>query len=151
MRLVAQVIDSRHLRYNAVMQSLLNGFLGSCKPGQLVEIDIKRLRPSKSRQQVKAIWGMIVPATKAALDHAGIDCMGVPLNEEMVKQILYRFCGGVGENGKVISLSQQNVDQASEFFERCRAWLAETFGVQIPDPDKNWRNDEHGRQAETQT
>ena len=149
MRLLGTVTDCHQLTFNEVTNGLKHSFLQSCKPGQVVSVEMKKVRPDKTHQQVKAIWAMIVPAAKAALDHAGIDCMGVPLCEDQVKQILYRFCGGVGENGEIVSLSKQNIDQASEFFENSRLWLAENFQFHVPDPDPNWR--QHAtRKAQTQ-
>ena len=139
MDLYGTVNDSHQLIFNKATNELKSSFVQSCKPGQVVRVTLTKTRADKTYQQVKAVWGLIIPITKRALDDAGVDCMGVALSKDMVKSILYRFCGAVGDDGEIVPMSSQTVDQASKFFENARQWLASTFNVNVPDPDPEWR------------
>jgi hypothetical protein len=139
MVLFGTIDSSRKLILSPVTNELRNGFIASCKPGEIVKVTMTRCRPDKTRKQLGTIWGLLIPIAKQAMDDAGIDCMGVPLTKDMVKNVLYRYCGGVGENGEIVSMSDMNIEQASLFFENCRMWLSKNFHVDVPDPDPNWR------------
>ena len=120
------------------IKRLRDQYLASLPDGCVVRETITKVAKPKSYQQVKAFFGLVVMMAKAEFDRRGVDCMGVALSEDMVKQVLYHYCAGVGENGKTVTLSNQSMAQACDFFENCRTWLAQ-FGVIVPDPDPAWR------------
>ena len=68
-------------------------------------------RPSKTTKQNKAFWGLVMPYAKKAFDDAGIDVMNVPLNQEQIKDVLYKFCGGVGDNGESKRISEMDITE----------------------------------------
>ena len=69
--------------------------------------------------------------------HVGI--CNVPANKTMVYDILKKACGGVGDMGETLGLSEMKIDQAAKFFENCRDWAATELQLVIPDPDPNWK------------
>jgi len=138
MKLLAIGTGSPRLKFERVTRSLMNSFVSSVKPDQMVEITMKKVSAKRSQKQLGAWWAVLMPAAKHALTEAGWDYMGVPLVEPQVKAILYHFCSAVGENDERVPLSEQTVEQAATFFENCRSWLAKNFHVVVPDPDPNW-------------
>lgn len=128
----------RTVRYNEAMCGLLRSSIQSWPIGQLVDVEIKKRKPHHSNQQIRAWWGMIMPFMRQVAQDQGWDFMGIPLCDEQLKQILYHFCGNVGDDGERVRMSKANVEQMSLFFENCRNWLA-NFGMVVPEPDVNWR------------
>ncbi len=106
-------------------------------------------RDPKTHQQVKAHWGMIIGMTVDELDNRGYDTSflfnlptptGVGIKGKQLMEFLYAACPIYAEDGRQLTLSKMDTQQASEFFEACRAWLASQWGIVIPEPDVNWRN-----------
>jgi len=124
------------------IKRLRDEYLASLPEGCVVRETITQVAKPKSYQQVKAFFGLVVTMAKRKFDEMGIDCMGVPLSEDMVKEVLYRYCAGVGENGRTVRLSKQSMAQACDFFTNCQNWLAQ-FGVIVPSPDPAWREKQH--------
>lgn len=131
-------IQNGNETFPPIVEESRRQYLSSLKNGTSIVEEIKPIRPHKTYQQVKCHWGLVMQRAKAGLDEQGYDVMGVPLSQDMIQQILYRYCGGVGENGENKTLSKMNIDEASRFFENCRTFLSQ-FGIVIPEPDKNWR------------
>lgn len=124
------------------IKQLRQRYLDALPEGTAVCETIERVGTPRTHQQLKAFFGMVITAAKEYFDEIGMDCMGVPLNKEQVKDLLYHFCGAVGDNGERIRLSKpMTTIQAAQFFENCRNWLAK-FGVVIPDPNPAWREQE---------
>ncbi|MFA5377661.1 MAG: hypothetical protein WC455_18060 [Dehalococcoidia bacterium] len=113
-------------------------YLASLPDGAAVCETIELAKKPKTNQQLAAFFGMVVMAAKRQFDHMGMDVMNVPLSDDQVKEVLYHYCGAVGEGGAHKRLSRMSTLEASAFFENCRTWLA-GFGVVIPDPDPAWR------------
>jgi len=139
MLFLAVVDNCQKLKFEPATRELMNIWLKSLPPGQIVSVEISKPKVKRSDPQLKAFWGMIMTAAREAMTEQGWDCMGVPLADEQIKKLLYHYCGGVGSEGRMVRLSKQNVQECSEFFERCRNWLA-NFGIIVPDPDRNWRD-----------
>jgi len=129
---------SPRLKFEPVMRGLMNGFVASVKPDQMVEIDMKKVFPKRSDKQLSAWWAIVLPIAKNGLTEAGWNYHGVELVDAQVKKILYHFCSAVGDDGEKVPLSEQNVEQAMKFFETCRTWIAKNLHVNVPDPDPNW-------------
>ncbi len=122
----------------SIVEESRRQYLSSMKDETPVTEEIKKFRPHKTHQQVKCHWGLVMQRAKHGFDELGYDVMGVPLSSDMIQMILYKFCGGVGENGENKTLSKMSIDEASRFFENCGTFLSQ-FGIVIPVPDKDWR------------
>jgi hypothetical protein len=126
------------------IRALRGKYLESLPEGTAVVETIQRIGTPKTHQQVKAFFGMIVASAAERFNDIGIDVMGVPLSRDMVKELMYHYCGGVGDHGESVRLSKMTTIQASTFFNNCRDWLA-TFGVVVPNPDPQWREKQEGK------
>lgn len=114
-------------------------YLTSLKNGTMVRKTYTREGPMKTNKQVKTIFGLIVEKVRFRLAEMGVGICNVPANKEMVYAILKKACGGVGDLGETLGLSEMTIDQASLFFENCRDWAATELHLTIPEPDPNWR------------
>jgi len=112
------------------------------KDGTMIQCEYKVFRPQKSHNQVKAHFGLVVEMIRRRMDELGWDICSVLPNKEMIHEILKKCCGGVGDNGETMGLSEMDVEQAMRFFENCRTWAATQLSLNIPEPDKNWRDKE---------
>jgi len=132
--------DSAKLKFAPGIAESIASWIKSLKDGQDVRLTMTKVRSKRTDRQLKTIWGFLLPIAMDAFNQAGIDCMGVPLSRDMAKKILYHYCAGVGESGETVTLSDQDIPECMEFFERCRNWLAEAFKVVVPDPNIFWKN-----------
>ena len=119
---------------------LLRGqWLRDCE-GKYVTERLSRSGPQKTSNQVRAHWGLAVTMIRERMIELGWSVCGVAPNKEMIHEILMKACGGVGDLGANLRLSEMTIDQAMKFFENIRDWAATQLHPVIPDPDKNWRS-----------
>jgi hypothetical protein len=126
-------IKSGKLMLQPEISRLRDSWLAGLKDGTSIHVTMTAEGKPKTCQQLAAFFGMVVSMAKEKFDELGIDCMGVPLSKDQIKELLYHYAGGVGDHGEVVRLSRQTTQQASKFFEQSRNWLAQ-FGVVVPDP-----------------
>jgi len=125
-------------------------YLVSMEGKPVTEI-LKKTVKSKSSQQVKAHFGLLVNTVIARANDEGIDTSeflkllvrgdlptGVGLCQKFVHELLYVLCPCTDEEGRRITLSKMTTTQAAEWFDRCRNLLA-SRGIYIPDPDPEKR------------
>ncbi len=96
----------------------------------------------KSWSQVKCHWGLAVEMIRQKMIHEGWGVCGVAPNKQMIQEILTKACGGVGELGSIVRLSEMTTANAAQYFENIRDWAATQLNICIPDPDPNWRDAE---------
>ena len=132
-------IKNGQLTLPTIQQELRQQYLASMKDGQLIRIKYTKVAPQKTHQQVKTHFGLVVEMVRRKLEEMGMDICGVACNKQMVYDILIKACGGVGEMGETLTLSQMTVEQASQFFDNCRTWTATQLQLVIPDPNINWK------------
>jgi len=116
--------------------------------GKYVTVRLCRRGPSKTQKQLGAYFGLAVDKIREAMIDKGWDICGVAPNKEMIHEILLRTCGGVGEMGACIRLSNMTIEQASKFFENVRTWAATQLNINIPDPDPLWKETSHGKETD---
>ena len=122
-------------------------FLNSLKDGTQVIETITRESKSKSHQQVKGHFGLVVAMVRQAMIDLGWSICGVAPNIPMVHDILKKACSGVGDGGECLGLSEMTTTQASAFFENCRNWAANELHIVIPDYNPNWKEDRNEKQV----
>lgn len=115
-------------------------FLSSMKDGARVIETLRREGRPKTVQQVRAHFGLAVQMVRDRMIEFGYAIYNVAPSREMVHEILKLACGGVGDGGESLGLSQMTTSQASKFFENVRDWAATELHLIIPDPDPNWRD-----------
>jgi hypothetical protein len=117
--------------------------------GSAIKTSLVVPRDSKTHQQVKAHWGMVIGMAIQELDDRGWDTSylyklpkptGIAIKGKHLQEFLYAACPIHAEDGRQLTLSKMDTQQASQFFEACRAFLASQWSIVIPDPNKNWRN-----------
>ena len=150
MEFVGTIDASHRLTFPPVIAGLRDSMLQSCKPGTVVREKLTPSRPSKSHQQIKALWGLVIEMVKREFDDRGWDLnmllptanvpTGIPVPRDVLKAVFYAACGNVGDQGERKTMSQMNVLEMSRFFENCRDHAARTWGIIVPDPDPNWRD-----------
>jgi len=127
-------------------------YLNSTKPGTLLEISIVRKYPEKTKEQLGNIFGNMLNGVIAQANHEGIDVSdflayliaadmpkGVGLTKDFLLELAYAVCPTVDGDGRRVTLSKMDTQQANQFFERFRALVA-PLGIVIDDPRKDWRN-----------
>ena len=127
-------------------------YLSRMKPGTPVRVVITRIGRPKTHAQVKCHWGLVVTRVWWACQERGYDLRllfpdahlpdGVPVTREAIHLWFYGHCSAVGDEGQVRTLSEMNTAEASRFFELCRDAAAQYLGIQIPDPDPHWRENQ---------
>ena len=124
---------------SAVQEDMERQYFESLKEGQLLKKTYIKQGPMKTHQQVKTHFGLVVEAVRRRLETMGMSVCGVPANKNMVYDILKKACGGVGDMGQTLGLSEMSVDEASLFFENCNDWAATELHFVIPKIDKDWK------------
>lgn len=132
-------VQNGELMLSPLQNKLRAQWLVLCKDGTRVRETLTREGTAKTHQQVKTHFGLVVELIRQRLIDMGCDVCGVPPNKEMVHDILKKACGGVGDMGEMMGLSEMTTMQASKFFENCRTWSAVELQLDIPDPQKNWQ------------
>uniref|UniRef100_A0A6M3JC02 Uncharacterized protein n=1 Tax=viral metagenome TaxID=1070528 RepID=A0A6M3JC02_9ZZZZ len=107
--------------------------------GKAVYETLRKAGPSKSLNQVKAHFGLAVQLIRERMIELGWGIAGVEPNKEFIHEILTKCCGGVGEDGAVVRLSDMTTSQAAAFFDNIRTWSATQLNLCIPDPDPAWK------------
>jgi len=114
-------------------------WLDSLKDGTRVIENLRKEGKAKSWSQVKAHWGLAIEMIRERMIELGWSLCGIAPNKDMIHDILTKACGGVGEMGEVIRLSEMTTTQAAAYFENVRDWAATQLNLVIPDPDPAWR------------
>jgi hypothetical protein len=109
--------------------------------GKRVIETIRREGKAKSWSQVKAHWGLAVEMIRQRMIEKGWGICGIAPNKDMIHDILTKACGGVGEMGAVVRLSEMTTSQAAAYFENVRDWAATQLNLVIPNPDPNWKGE----------
>jgi len=108
--------------------------------GKAVVETLRREGKSKSWSQVKTHFGLAVEMIRERMMDLGWDICGIAPNKDMIHDILTKACGGVGELGATVRLSEMTTTEAAAYFENIRAWAMTQLNLNIPDPDKNWKD-----------
>lgn len=127
-------------------------YLRSLKDGQAVNVDVKQIRPRKTYQQVKTVMGYMLDQTILQANELGIDSSGIlaflldgsipkgaPITRDLLHELMYLICPTVDENGRRLTLSRMDTQQAAKLFETFRTVLA-PLGIIIDDPNPNWKD-----------
>ena len=108
--------------------------------GKRVVETLRKEGKSKSWSQVKTHFGLAVEMIRERMIDLGWDICGIAPNKQMVHDILTKACGGVGELGATVGLSEMTTTEAAAYFENIRDWAVTQLNLNIPDPDPNWKD-----------
>lgn len=140
----AAIVRDGILCFPEAQLQLRTQWLTTLKADARVEEKLKKVGRSKSHQQVKCHWGLVVGMIKQKFDDDGVDVMGVPISRDQIQKVLYAKCGAVGNDGEHLTLSKMSTVQASTFFEHCTRWASSQLALYIPNPDPLWQEKTNG-------
>lgn len=118
--------------------------LATWKDGEYI-VRIERAHATRSLQANAFYWGVVV---ELLAEHTGYtpDEIHEVLKAKFLPKRL-AVCDGNGEirDELVIGGTTTTLDNVefSDYISRIRQWAVEDLGVVIPDPDPNWRDNEH--------
>jgi len=124
-----------------VQQNMRREWLSEMDGKDIVEALSLQSKP-KTQSQLGVIFGLIVRYVQKELTNRGWDIYGAPWTEEQIKRCLYAAYHK--HYGTTKTLSWMDRAEASEFIDFCFTFCANgPFKVHVPEPDPNWRNNEH--------
>ncbi|MDR6734222.1 hypothetical protein [Sphingobacterium sp. 2149] len=112
--------------------------------GKEIEIRISKKKKTRSNEQNRYYWGVVVPIVKQGLIDAGYSREKIN-NSEVIHELLKSmFCPKeelINEDtGEILFLppttTSNSTSQMMDYFEDIKRWCAENIGVYIPDPNE---------------
>jgi len=144
------MIQDGELTYAPPIAEQRKKLLEKQKDGTVFEETLTVFRPSKTRKQLGAFWGLAMSIAVAELDDRGYDTSfllnvpkptGIAITKDLLCEYLYNVCPIFDEDGKRITLSKANTQQAAKFFDDCRNFMASQWSITIPEPSPLWREE----------
>jgi hypothetical protein len=135
------------IKYDESQTELLTRFLATLKDGVLLHVRVEKETRPRTNKQLATIFGLLLARVKQFFDDSGWDTSyifridnptGVGVSVEQLKDYFYALYPMASDNGKRHTLSTASTEQAAKFFEDVRNHVA-SWGIQVPDPDPNWR------------
>ena len=130
------------------LEKLRQQYYQSMKDGTPVKMVLTRISPHKTYQQVKTIFGLVIARILDVFEDNGWDSSiilnterptGVPVSKELLKEYLYSVCPIYDRDGNRVTLSKATIEKAAQFIDEARSWAATQWGINVPDPDPNWK------------
>lgn len=112
-------------------------------------LTVKRERPEKTRLQMAYYRGLVLPMiveeiAGTATDESTARQVHVQLKAMFLPPVRIewtdRETGEVIERELVPSLADLNTKEMTDFVEQVRRWAGEFLGLEIPDPDPQWKS-----------
>ncbi len=122
--------------------------LASYKDETKVKLSITKITVSHTNQQLKTIFGLAIAQLVQAFDDNGWDSSmllnidkptGVGCYKDLFKEYFYNLYPVRDENGKRITLSKMDIEQAGAYLEQIRNHAASQWSINIAEPDPLWR------------
>lgn len=141
-------IQNGKLTLSATQRESRQRWLISLKDGSLVKETITKMSHSKTHQQIKTIFGLVIATIIDGFDDLGWDSSiilntklptGIGVTKGLLKEYFYVVCPIEDDEGNKITLSKANIMQAMKFIGDTRNWAASQWGMEIPDPNPDWR------------
>jgi len=117
----------------AAFDSAISGL----RDGWEVEIEVSRLRATRSQQQNRYYWGVVIAALSRYTGYESSD-----LHELMKSKFLPKPIGINDENGRIVeafvlggSTRQLTTDEFAQYTEDIRRWANITLHLDIPEPE----------------
>jgi hypothetical protein len=132
-------------------------FLKSLKDDTKVIETLRKEGKSKSWEQVKCHWGLVISTILSSFSDNGWDTSillnlanptGVEVSQGLLQEYLYAACPIYNETGERVTLSKMTTVEASKFFDDVRNYTASQWSIFIPEPRKDLK--ENGHRTENQ-
>ena len=119
------------------------GLFRAAKDG-VYSISMKRVRKSRTTDQNGWLWGCVYPLLLDGLIDAGWGFTDVEQVHEFFKSQMTQDKAINYHTGEVVefpsSTALMDTVTFSTYVEKLRSYASEYLGLDIPDPDVNWRN-----------
>lgn len=146
------VANKGRLSMRPVLAAGRINWISKLKDGTPVTETLEITRRPKTYQQVKMIFGLMIKDTleQAAEKNIGVEELlvylidhhipkGQELTEDFLHELAYVICPTTDDEGRRVTLSKMNTEQAARLFESFRNIVA-GIGIVIPDPNPEWRH-----------
>jgi hypothetical protein len=109
------------------------------------QVDLHPTRPRRSNQQNRWYWSCIVDLLSKYLSDQDYDLTDAEAAHEVLRGRFLASTLRDPKNGEPIgryvrSTTSLTTEEFSDYCERCRAWMADMFGIITEDPDPAWRS-----------
>jgi hypothetical protein len=142
-------IQSGKVAMSLEQESLWAQHLNTYKSTDLIQIEVKKYRAPKSRNQLGAWFGLFANMVCAEFDSRGWDTSyvftldkptGIGIKPDLLKDWMYSLCP-VYADGKPIRMSDDamTTEKMAEFFDNCRNFAASQWSIFVPEPDPKWK------------
>lgn len=136
----------KHIFYATIRDGKLNQMASKAIAGWLrdhegkrIVVEIKVKRNTRSNNQNRYYWGVIV----ATLQQCILEEWGEEIGSEECHEMLKRECNYVERinesTGEVLRIPKSTAEltttEAEEYYEKCRRWVKEFFNTMIPLPN----------------
>lgn len=128
-----------HGRLKIHNRRLFDAAVSALRDGWEVEIEITRLRATRSQQANRYYWGVVIQHLHELTGYAVEE-----LHELMKAKFLPKDLAFSDQSGRVIEQyvlggSTRGLDTAEfyQYIERIREWAADSLGLYIPDPGED--------------
>lgn len=110
------------------------------RKGQTIEITANEYRNTRSNQQNRYYWGVVVAMIRHALQETGTVASADEVHDFLKIEVgkMTKPIRSPSGNWVVVvdSTTRLKTDEFEQYIENCRAWAAEWLGVQIPLPNE---------------
>lgn len=106
----------------------------------MYDVALAPRRPTRSLRQNAAWWGLIVQPFYEFLRDQDIDISDPEQAHAILREKLLRVAVVSRRTGEVIawrtrSTTELNTNEFAELYDKAQVWLADQFGIVVPDPD----------------
>lgn len=133
-------------------QIVLRGqYLSELKDGTQIYERIGIYRRPKTDAQLKAFWGLFASTVINEFNDRGWDTSfilkidkstGIGIDRDLLKEYMYSVCSCFDDNHKKVTMSGMDTAQMAKFFDDCRNFAASQWSIYVPEPDKNWKENQ---------
>ena len=112
--------------------------------GCKVKLTIEKIYPKKTNKQTAYYFAVVIPFCIQGIDETWGEAYTEQQAHIMLKEN-FLYTTKVNEStGEIIKLPKSLADcdilEAIEYIDKCVAFIAEWFGIEVPVADKNWRS-----------
>ena len=141
------VIGNGELRIAPAMNEAKKRWLAGQKDGTQIGIELKRPSIPKSKQQLGAVFGLLLKTAIIEMHDLGMDTSyiykldkptGIAIDSDSLLEYMYNACP-IFRNDERITLSKMDMAEIAKCYDDFCKYLASQFGIVIPETDPDWR------------
>lgn len=142
------VIKDKKICFAPAINEERRRYVERLKDGTVIEETLCVPRKDKSQNQLGAHFGLMIANIIAEFDYRGYDTSfllntpnptGNQITTDLLKEYFYNVCPIFNETGQRITIRKANTAEMAKHFDDCRNFAASQWSIYIPEPDRNWR------------